>query len=138
MSKNIKEERLRWIRSVIDKEMAIVDLLRVCPYSESSIKRWLRSFRKGGIEALEPKSTRPKTQPNETPIWLKEKVIDLRKETRLCSKKLHWRLKKQGLDIPVSTIGKILKEEGLTRRYRTKRVKYKYIKAERQPENSWR
>jgi transposase len=72
MSKNIKEERFRWISPIINKETTIVSLLKVCPYSESSIKRWLRAFREGGIEALEPKSTRPKTQPNETPIRIKE------------------------------------------------------------------
>jgi len=133
MSKNIKEERLRWIKPILDKDIAIIDLIKVCPYSESSIKRWLRVFRKGGIDALEPKSTEPKTQPNETPIWIKETVISLRKETRLCAKKLHWRLVKQGLVVPVSTIGKILKNEGLTRKYRVKRIKYKYIRAERKP-----
>jgi len=133
MSKNIKEERLRWIKPIINKEMSIVNLLKVCPYSESSIKRWLKLFKEDGVEALEPKSTRPKTCPNETSIHLKERIIDLRKETKLCAKKLHWKLEKLGLDIPVSTIGKILKDEGLTRKYRVKRIKYKYIKAERKP-----
>lgn len=133
MSKNIKEERYRWIRPILEKEISIKNLVKVCPYSERSIKRWLRDFKCGGVEALEPKSTRPKTQPNETSIWIKERVIDLRKETKLCAQKLHWRLLKQGLVVPVSTIGKILKDEGLTRKYRVKRIKYKYIKAERKP-----
>jgi transposase InsO family protein len=133
MSQNIKEERYRWIKPIVGKEISIVKLLTVCPYSESSIKRWLKAFKEGGIEALEPKSTEPKTQPNETPIWIKERVIDLRKETKLCAKKLHWRLKKQNLVVPVSTIGKILKDEGLVRKYRVRKVTYKYIKAERKP-----
>lgn len=133
MSKNIKEERLRWISPIIRKEVTIVNLANVCPYSESILKRWLKAFRGGGIEALEPRSTKPKTQRNETPIRIKERVIDLRKETGLCAKKLHWRLEKQGLNIPVSTVGKILKDEGLVRKYRIKKIKYKYIKAERKP-----
>ena len=133
MSKNIKEERYRWISPILDKEVSIVNLVKVCPYSESSLKRWLKAFRKGGIDALEPKSTQPKTSPQETPIWIKERVIELRKETGLRAKKLHWRLVKQGLAVPVSTIRKILKDEGLTRKYRVKKIKYKYIKAERKP-----
>jgi transposase InsO family protein len=133
MSQNIKEERLRWIKPILDKEISIINLVRVCPYSESSIKRWLRSFKKGGIDALEPRSTEPKTQPKETAIWIKEKVIELRKETKLCAIKLHWRLAKQGLNVPVSTIGKILKKEGLVRKYRVRKIKYKYIRAERRP-----
>jgi len=89
MSKNIKEERYRWISPILDKEVSIVNLVKVCPYSESSLKRWLKAFRKGGIDVLEPKSTQPKTSPQETPIWIKERVIELRKETGLCAKKLH-------------------------------------------------
>lgn len=76
------------------KEITIINLANVCPYSESSIKRWLKAFKVGEIKVLEPRSTRPKTQPNETPIRIKERVIDLRKETGLCAKKLHWRLEK--------------------------------------------
>lgn len=133
MSKNIKEERYRWIKPVLEKEISIKNLIKVCPYSERSIKRWLKNFRLGGIGSLEPKSTKPKTQSRETPIRIKEIIISLRKDTKLCAQKLHWRLKKQGLVVPVSTIGKILKDEGLTRKYRVKKIKYKYIKAERKP-----
>ena len=71
MSKNIKEERFRWISPIINKETTIASLLKVCPYSESSIKRWLRAFREGGIEALEPKSTRPKLSPMKHRLELK-------------------------------------------------------------------
>jgi len=133
MPQNVKEERYKWIKPILDKETKIIDMIKICPHSESSIKRWLRDFRKSGIDALEPKSTKPKTQPNETPIWIKERVIEIRKNKKVCAKKLHWKLKKQNLIIPISTIGKILKEEGLTRKYRVRKIKYKYIKVERKP-----
>ena len=133
MSQNVKEERYRWIKPILDEEISIVNLIKVCPYSDSSIKRWLKMWKKGGLEALEPKSTEPKTQPKETPIWIKERVILLRKETKLCAQKIHWRLVKQNLNVPVSTIGKILKKEGLVRKYRVRKIKYQYIKAKRKP-----
>jgi len=133
MSKTIKEERLRWILPIINKEMRLVDVVKICPYSKRSLERWCKGYRQGGEEALTPKTTIPKTSPGETPIWIKEAVIRKRKKTKLCAQKLHWRLKKEGLIVPVRTIGKIIKREGLTRRYRVKRVKYKYIKAKRQP-----
>lgn len=107
--------------------------MKVSPYSERSIKRWLSGYRKQGVEGLIPKSTEPKTQPKETPLWVKERVIELRKETKLCSKKLHWKLKKEGIIIHERTVGKILKKEGLVKKYRLKKIKYKYIKAERLP-----
>ena len=133
MAKTIKEERLRWITPIINKEMKIVDVAKVCPYGQRSIERWLCEYRKNGEKGLEPKATIPKTSPNETPIWIKEKIVEKRKQTKLCALKLHWRLEKEGLDIPTRTVGKIIKQEGLTRKYRIKRIKYKYIKAQRQP-----
>jgi transposase InsO family protein len=133
MPKNITEERLRWILPVISKEARLKDVMAICPHSGRSLKRWLKAYRELGKDGLIPKSTRPKTQPNETPIRIKEEIITLRNQTKLCAKKLHWRLERYGLMIPTSTIGKILKEAGLVRKYRVKRIKYKYIRALRQP-----
>ena len=133
MAKTIQEERLRWILPIVTKQIRLVDVAKVCPYSQRSLKRWVKAYREGGKEALIPKSTAPNTQPNETPIRIKEEVIAWRKKTDLCAKKIHWKLKKQGTFVPVSTIGKILKQEGLVRKYRRKKVKYKHIKVERQP-----
>ncbi len=133
MPKTIKEERLRWIKPAIDKEKKLVDIIRICPHSERSLKRWVKAYREGGEESLVPKSTRPKTNPKETPISLKEEVVSMRKKTGLCALKIHWKLKKRGIFIHVRTIGKILKTEGLVKTYRKKKIKYKYIRAERKP-----
>jgi transposase len=133
MPQNITEERFRWITPLLEEKMKIKDLARICPHSERSLKRWLHSYRKNGKTGLTPKSTRPKTQPKETPIWMKELILEKRKQTKLCAQKIHWKLKKEGLNIHTRTIGKILKSEGIVRKYRVKKIKYKYIKAERQP-----
>jgi transposase len=133
MAKTIKEERLRWVLPVVKKELKLKDVARVCPHSKRSLERWVSSYKRGGEKALEPKSTEPKSQPKESPIWLKERVLEIRKKTKLCALKIHWKLEKEDIDIHPRTIGKILKKEGLTRKYRVKRVKYKYIKAERLP-----
>lgn len=133
MPDNIVEERLRWILPLVNREIKLKDLEKVYPHSRRTLIRWKKAYEQGGAAALAPKSTAPKTQPGETPIRIKEEVIALRKKTGLCAQKLHWKLKKQGLDVPVRTIGKILHDEGSVRKYRKKKVKYKYIKAKRQP-----
>jgi len=112
MPESIQEERLRWVLPVINREIKLKDMVKVCPHSRQTLIRWCGAYRQGGEAALVPTSTKPKTQPNETPIRIKEEVIVLRKETGLCAQKLHWRLAKQGLVVPVRTIGKILKDEG--------------------------
>ena len=118
MPMNIKEERLRWVLPLVNKEIKLKDLVKVCPHSARSLKRWVSAYKKNGENGLEPKSTRPKSNPKETPIQIKEDVITLRKKTKLCALKLHWRLEKEGVKIHERTIGKILKAEGLVKKYR--------------------
>ena len=128
MPKSTKEEKFRWIKPILDKEISIKNMVKICPFSERSLKYWLSNYRKRGLDGLENKLRRPKSNPKETPIRIKERVIELRKETNLCAKKLNWRLKKEGVFVLTSVIGKILKAEGLVRKYRIRKLKYKYIK----------
>ncbi len=129
MTKTIKEERLRWVLPIVQKEVKLIDVAKVCPHGKRSLERWLATYKKHGEVGLEPNSTARKTQQNETPLRIKERAIELRIETGKCALKLHWRMKKEGLVVPPRTIGEILKREGLVRKYRIKRIKYKYIKA---------
>lgn len=123
MPKTTSEEKYRWLKPILDQEISIKNMALICPFSERALKYWLASFKKGGLEGLENKSTRPKSQPQETPIRIKERIIELRQETKLCAKKLNWRLKKEGVVIDTRTIGKILKTEGLVRKYRSRKIR---------------
>jgi transposase InsO family protein len=133
MAQDILEERLRWVLPIAKKEVKLVDVAKVFPYGKRTLERWVAAYKRGGTKALEARSTQPKTSPHETPIWLKERVIALRKQTKVCALKLHWKLQKEGVEIPARTIGKILKDEGLLRKYRVKRMKYKYLKVPLKP-----
>ena len=133
MAKTIKEERLRWVLPIANKEVRLTDAAKICPYGKRSLERWVSAFKKGGEETLEPRSTEPKRYRTETPIWLKEKIVVIRKKTKKCALKIHWQLEKEGILINARTVGKILKKENLVRKYRVKKIKYKYIRAERKP-----
>lgn len=133
MAKTIKEERLRWVLPIIKKEVKLVDVAKVCPHGKRSLERWVASYKRDGEAGLEPKSTEPKTQPKETSIRVKERVIEIRKKTKKCALKIHWQLQKEGIEIHQRTVGKILKKEDLVRKYRVRKVTYKYIKAVRRP-----
>lgn len=128
MAKTIKEERLRWVLPIAKKEVKLSEAAKVFPHSKRTLERWVAAYIRLGENELEPKSTARKTQENETPIRIKEHIIELRRETKKCALKLHWQMKKEGLIVPPRTIGEILKREGLVRKYRVKRIKYKYIK----------
>ena len=118
---------------VEESGLKLKDVISVFPHSERTLKRWLKAYREKGKDGLIPKSTKPKTNPKETPIWKKEAVVAMRKKRKLCALKLKWKLEKEGLYLHERTIGKILKSENLVRKYRVKKIKYKYIRVERQP-----
>jgi hypothetical protein len=128
MPQSTKEEKYRWVRPILNKEISIKQMVKVCPFSERTLKYWLSNFRQGGLEALENRSTRPKNHPEETPIRIKERIIELRKDTGLCAKKLNYKLAKEKIIVSDRLIGKVLKTENLVRKYRIKKLKYKYIK----------
>jgi len=128
MPKSTKEEKYRWIKPILDKEISIKNMTRVCPFSECSLKYWLAIFREFGISGLGSKSRRPKTNPNETPIRIKEWIIKLRKDKNQCAKKISWDLQDEGINVHFQTIQKIIKTEGLTRKYRSRKAKVNYSK----------
>ena len=76
------EERLRWILPIIRKEVKLKDVSIVFPGGNRTLERWVAAYKKFGEPGLMPKSTRPLSQPNETPIRIKERVIELRRKTR--------------------------------------------------------
>lgn len=133
MAENIRQERVRWVLPIAEGRTTITEVMKVFPYGKRTLERWLAAFRAGGNQALEPRSTRPKTSPKETSIAIKEAIIALRKKKKACALKLHWKLKKQGIIIHERTIGKIIKAEGLVRKYRTKKITYKYLKVALKP-----
>ncbi len=128
MPNNIKEERLRWILPIIEGQIKIADAARMCKYGKRSLERWISNYRKYGDQGLEPKSTRPKTNPKETPIRIKERIIELRKEKKQCALKMMWNLQDEGINVHYQTIQKIIKKEGLIRKYRTRKIHYNYVR----------
>lgn len=133
MPESISEERFRWIKPILDNDISIKNMSRVAPFSERTIKYWLSRYRKDGFNGLSPKSTRPKSHPNETPIRIKEKVLECRLKNNKCALKLEQDLLALGIKIKTRTINNIIKKEGLTRKYRTRKLKCKYIKVPLQP-----
>ena len=133
MPKNTIEEKYRWIKPILEGEISIKQMTIVSPFSERTLKYWLAAYRRDGKEGLRDKSRRPKSQPRETSIRIKERIIELRKETGLCAQKLNYKLRKEGIEINDRTIGKILKQEGLVRKYRTRKLKCKYVKVPLSP-----
>lgn len=124
----IVEERLRWVLPIVNKELKLNEVVKLFPHGKRTLERWVANYKRDGISGLEPKSTKPKSHPNETPIRIKEEIISLRNKNGKCAIKLNCELNKIGINIGTRTIGKIIKYEGLVRKYRTRKLKIKYIR----------
>ena len=120
---------MRWVLPIIRKELKLKDVAVIFPGGQRTLERWAAAYKQFGQRSLDPKSTRPLSQPGETPIRIKERAIELRRETQLCAKKLNYKLRKENICLHERTIGKIIKSEKLVRKYRLRKLKYKYIKA---------
>ena len=128
MPKNIKEERLRWVLPIVNKEVKLVDAAKLCKYGKRTLERWVANYKESSEAGLEPKSTRPKTNPRETPIRIKERIIEIRKDKNQCALKTMWDLRDEGINVHFNTIQKIIKVEGLTKKYRTRKINYGYVR----------
>lgn len=131
--KDALEERLRWVLPITSGRMKLKDAAILFPQGKRTLERWVSLYKKHGEQGLIPKSTRPRTAPNETPIHVKEEIISIRKDSKLCAEKINFKLAKKGITINTRTIGKIIKLEGLTRKYRIRKLKYKYLKVPLKP-----
>ena len=128
LSKDIVEERLRWVEPIINKEFKLIEVIKLFPHGKRTLERWVANYKKDGVAGLKPKSTKPRSHPKETAIRIKEEIVSLRKDNNKCAVKLNVALKNRGIKIGTRTIGKILRNKGLVRKYRTRKLKYKYIK----------
>lgn len=113
---------------IFNKEVKLVAAAKICEYGKRTLERWVANYKKHGEQGLEPKSTRPKTNPDETPIRIKERIIEIRKDKKQCAKKIAWDLEEENICIHCNTIGKIIKKEGLTKKYRTRKIHYNYVR----------
>ena len=77
---NPLKERLRWVMPIIKHEVKLKDVALVFPGDKRTLERWAASYKQHRRVGLIPKSTRPLSQPNETPIRIKERVIEMRNE----------------------------------------------------------
>jgi transposase InsO family protein len=104
----------------------------------------LARYREGGLDALEPRSRRPKTIPIATPVDVVERVLELRAQLTADGldagpETIRWHLGRDGLRAPsTSTIRCILHQAGVIEPEPRKRPRSSYVRFEMaQPNEMW-
>lgn len=129
---------------VVSQQLSVTDAARQHGYSRRQLRRLLARYRTAGLDAAEPRSRRPKSNPSATPHAVREKIITLRRD--LTSRGLDagpvtlaWHLEQAGLAAPsTSTVRRILHTAGLITPEPRKRPKSSYLRFEAaQPNETW-
>ena len=109
--------RKTMIVDLLENNYQIAELSRKYKVSRKTIYKWIKRFRGAGEDGLKERSKAPKYHPNQTGGEVRELIVAMRIKHRAWGpKKIHQRLgiNHPGVRVPAkSTIGKILKQEGL-------------------------
>ncbi len=89
------------VLSVISQQLSVTAAAVHFGYSRRQLQRLLARYRSGGLDAVEPRSRRPLTNPAATATDIRERIIELRLQ-----------LTKDGLDAGPVTIAWHLEQEG--------------------------
>src|SRR4051794_16148374 len=132
------------VLKVVSNESSVTDAAAEYGLSRRHLHRLLARYREGGLEALEPRSRRPKSAPLATPQAIRERVLELRSQLTADGLDagpvtIAWHLEREGLGPPsTSTIRRILHQAGLITPAPRKRPRSSYRRFEAaQPNETW-
>jgi transposase InsO family protein len=124
------------VLKAVSQQLSVTTAAAECGMSRGHLHRLLRRYRDGGLDAVEPRSRRPLTNPGRTTDHVRERIVALR--TELTARGLDagpltiaWHLEREGLRVPSSsTIRRILHAAGLVVPEPRKRPRSSWIRFE--------
>ena len=132
------------VLKVVTKELTVTAAAARYGYSRQHLHRLLARYHQGGLEALDPRSRRPRSNPAATPDTVRDRIIALR--LQLSAQGLDagpvtiaWHLDREGQRPPsTSTIRRILHAAGLVTPEPRKRPRSSYRRfVAAQPNECW-
>src|SRR5277367_3292366 len=132
------------VLEVVSGHLTVTQAARVYGLSRQHLYRLLNRYRQGGLEAVDPRSRRPASNPRAVPDEVIIAVVTLRQQLAADGLDagpvtLQWHLAAGGLPVPsTSTIRRILSHHGLITPQPRKRPKSSYIRFQAaQPNQCW-
>jgi transposase InsO family protein len=132
------------VLQVVSQQLTVTAAAAEYGISRRHLHRLLARYREGGLDALEPRSRRPRTTPIATPESVRQRVIELRRQLTADGLDagpvtIGWQLEREGLPaLSTSTIRRILHQAGLITPEPRKRPRSSYTRFEMaQPNEMW-
>ena len=129
---------------VVSHQLSVTSAAAEYGFSRRHLHRLLVRYREGGLDALEPRSRRPKTTPIAISEEVRQRVVELRAQLTADGLDagpvtMAWHLEREGLKVPAAaTISRILTQSGLINPQPRKRPRSSYIRFQAaQPNECW-
>ena len=87
---------------VVSKRLSVAEAAAEYGYSRRQLQRLLVRYRQGGLDALAPRSRRPRSSPHQTPEVVRDRIIELRRQLAAAGSDagpvtIAWHLAREGL-----------------------------------------
>lgn len=121
------------VLSAVSTKVSVTKVVAEFGISRRQLTRLIGAYRRGGLDALAPRSRRPRSNPKATPVEVRKRVIELRQRLTADgldagSETIRWHLEQEGLQVlSSSTIRRILHQAGLVTSQPRKRPLSSYI-----------
>lgn len=139
------DQKILFISDYLRQTATLSELCRRYGVSRKTGYKWLGRYAQEGVEGLAERRRIPRSHPATTPYVVRQRVIELRTQTRLTpgAKKIHALLQQRYPELPtpaISTINKILSQAGLSKK-RAPKKRYdrdpRPLKKSRFPNQLW-
>jgi transposase len=112
----VREQRVEFVVRALRGSEPMSRLCEEFGISRPTGYKWLVRYRASGVEAIAERSRRPLHSPARTSVALESRIVDLRRlYPDWGARKLSVLLNRQGIEIPSSTIHRVLLRHGLVR-----------------------
>src|SRR6202035_2850847 len=132
------------VLKVISKQLSVTDAAAEYGYSRQHLHRLVARYQAGGLDAVEPRSRRPKSNPQATGDKVRDFIVRTRLELTAAGwdagpVTIAWHLEQAGLHVPsTSTIRRVLHNAALVTPEPRKRPRSSYKRFEAaQPNQCW-
>jgi transposase InsO family protein len=112
----VLEQRVEFVVQALGGQEPLSQLCRAFGISRPTGYLWLSRYREGGLAAIAERSRRPHSSPTQTAPELEARIVALRQiYPDWGARKLAVLLRRQGMDLPSSTVHRVLLRHGLVR-----------------------
>ncbi len=119
---NLPRLRLQAAKLVLEKGWSSREVSRHTGFNQSTIVRWTNLVKKNNFGwEIPTQSSRPLHHPKQLSGALVKAVLEYRQKHQRCAEVLHYYLKRDGYDLSVSSVKRVLKRAGISRFSRWKK-----------------